>query len=106
MEQTNISITNIQYKGKVVPVLNYLSTMPSAREGIASPFLISALYAGEWSASCPSSITPGERASDTHCIGDWVRPRDGVDTVKKKKSLANAGNQTPAVQPVGHCYTD
>jgi hypothetical protein len=27
---------------------------------------------GEWTASCPSCFTPGERAPSTHLIGGWV----------------------------------
>jgi hypothetical protein len=30
---------------------------------------------GEWFTSLPCRFTPGERAPDTHCIGDWVGPR-------------------------------
>jgi hypothetical protein len=50
--------------------------------GIAPPFLTSALDGGEWSASRPGSFTTGERSPDTHWIGGWVDPRDGLDAVK------------------------
>jgi hypothetical protein len=66
-----------------------------------------ALDGGEWSASCSSHFTPGEIAPRTHCVGDWMGPRAGLDSVEKRKvSLTSAGNQTPAVQPVTHRYTD
>jgi hypothetical protein len=31
-----------------------------------------------------AALTPGERAPDTHCIGDWVGPRVGLDAVEKR----------------------
>jgi hypothetical protein len=37
-------------------------------------FLTSALVGGEWTASRPHRFNPGERVSDTHCIGSWVGP--------------------------------
>jgi hypothetical protein len=39
-------------------------------------------------------FTPGEKAPGTHCIGDWVGPKDSLDTVanRKKSSLPPAGN--------------
>jgi hypothetical protein len=50
-------------------------------------FLTSALAGGEWSASRPDRLTPGERAASTHWIGGWVDPRAGLDDVKKRKFL-------------------
>jgi hypothetical protein len=41
------------------------------------------LGGSEWSASCPSCFTPKERAPVTHCIGDWVGPRAGLDVMLK-----------------------
>jgi hypothetical protein len=38
--------------------------------GTDSPFLISALNEGEWSASRPSHFSPGENPLDIHCVGD------------------------------------
>jgi hypothetical protein len=40
-----------------------------------SIFLTSALVGGEWSASCPSHLTPGERAPTTHWIGRLGGPQ-------------------------------
>jgi hypothetical protein len=48
-------------------------------------FLTSVLVGGEWSASLPGRITPGERAPRTHWIAGWVDPRAGLDNVEKKK---------------------
>jgi hypothetical protein len=41
------------------------------------------LVGGEWSASCPSHFTPGERAPSTHWIGGWVGPRASLDDMEK-----------------------
>jgi hypothetical protein len=48
-------------------------------------FLTSALDGGEWSASCPSHITPRERAPPTHSVGGWVGPGDILDIMVKRK---------------------
>jgi hypothetical protein len=53
-------------------------------EGIAPPFLTSALHGGEWSASRPGRFTPEQRAPGTHWIGGWVAPRTGLDDVEKR----------------------
>jgi hypothetical protein len=58
---------------------------------IAPPFLTSALVAGEWSASRPCRLTPGEIAPGTHWIGDWVDPRAGLDDMEKRKFLTIPG---------------
>jgi hypothetical protein len=50
-------------------------------------FLTSALVGGEWSASRPSRLTPGEGAPRTHWIGDWVGPRVSLGDIKKRKIL-------------------
>jgi hypothetical protein len=55
-----------RWKGKIVPVLKQLSTMPrrERRKGdIAPPFLTSALDWGEWSVSSPSHFTPISKES-------------------------------------------
>jgi hypothetical protein len=49
-------------------------------------FLISALAGSELSASRPGRFTPG-----THCVGDWVDPRAGLDDVEKRKFLTLPG---------------
>jgi hypothetical protein len=46
-------------------------------------FLTSALVEGKRSASRPYCFTPGERAPDTHWIGDWVDPRAGLEYMDK-----------------------
>jgi hypothetical protein len=59
-------------------------------------FTISALYGGEWSASRPGrAFTPGERTPDTHCTGDWVGPRAGLDTEARGKILCLRRDRTP-----------
>jgi hypothetical protein len=42
------------------------------RRGIFPSFLNSVLYGGEWSASGPCRVTPGEIASGVHCIGGSI----------------------------------
>jgi hypothetical protein len=54
--------------------------------GIALPFLISELDAGEWSASVPGRFTSGEIATGTYCIGRWLSPREGLDAMLKRKA--------------------
>jgi hypothetical protein len=49
--------------------------------GTAPPFFILALSEGGFSVSYPSSFIPGERDSHTPWMGDWVGPRNGLDTV-------------------------
>jgi hypothetical protein len=44
-----------------------------------------ALEGGEWSASCPSHFTPGERDPDTHWISGWVGLAASLDTVEKRQ---------------------
>jgi hypothetical protein len=51
--------------------------------GKAPPFLTSALVGGEYSASCPVRFTPGDRATGTHCVGDWVGSRAGLNDEEK-----------------------
>jgi hypothetical protein len=42
---------------------------------IDPPFLTSSLDGGEWSASRPGRLTPGDRFPGTHWIGGWMGPR-------------------------------
>jgi hypothetical protein len=63
--------------------------------GIAPPFLALAVDGSEWSASRPCRFTPGERAPDTHWIGNWM---DAVE--KRKILLCRASNQgRPVLSP-------
>jgi hypothetical protein len=41
------------------------------------------------------SFTPRERAPVTHCIGDWVGPRGGLDTVVKSEIPSSCRNSSP-----------
>jgi hypothetical protein len=56
-------------------------------------FLTSVLFGREWLASRPGRFTPGERAPDTHWIGDWVGPTAGLDDAEK--ILDPTGTRTP-----------
>jgi hypothetical protein len=59
--------------------------MGSGNEGVAPSFMTSVPDVGEWLASCPSSIIPGERANGTHWMGGWMGPRVGLESVEKRK---------------------
>jgi hypothetical protein len=71
----------------------------------APPFLTSAIDGGEWSASRSCRFNPGEMVPVTHCIGGWVGPRTGMDSLEKRK-LDPSGNRTPITYPVARRYTD
>jgi hypothetical protein len=75
-------------------------------EDIVSLFLILTLSGGKWSASRPGRFTAGERPPVP--IGQqtgWF-PELVWRLWRKEKSLALAGNRTPAVQPVTRRYID
>jgi hypothetical protein len=71
-------------------------------------FFTSALVGGEWSASSPDRFTLGERAPNTHWMGDWSGPRAGMDDMEKWKLLPPLGHQLwPfVIQPVASRYND
>jgi hypothetical protein len=73
-------------------------------------FSTSALYGGEWSASCPGrALTPEERTLGTHWTEGWVGPRAGLDTEVRGKILCPCRGSKldrPVVQPVVRHYTD
>jgi hypothetical protein len=52
---------------------------------MAPPLLDSALDEGEWSVSCPGFFTPEVGAPGIYWVGDWVGPRAGLDSVKKRR---------------------
>jgi hypothetical protein len=54
-------------------------------------FLTWALVGGEWSASRPDRLTPGERGPGTHWIGGWVDLRADMDDEEKRKFLILPG---------------
>jgi hypothetical protein len=51
-----------------------------------------------------AALRPGGNGSDTRWIGDWVGPRDDLDAVEQKTSLATTENRTPDVQPSPSLY--
>jgi hypothetical protein len=71
-------------------------------------FLTSVLVGGEWSALRPGRFTPQKEPPRTHCIGDWVGPRTGLEDVGRRKSCPyRDSNSDPlAVQHVASRYTD
>jgi hypothetical protein len=40
-----------------------------------------------------------------HCIGGWVDPRAGLDTVEETKIYSSTGNRIPVVQPIAVAIT-
>jgi len=52
----------------------------------------SALDRDECSASRSGRFIPGEGTPSTHCIGDRLGHRTGLDVVAKRKFPASAGN--------------
>jgi hypothetical protein len=61
-------------------------------------FLTSVPAGGEWSASRPDRLPPGEKAPGTHWIGGWVDPRAGLDYLEKRKFLTLLGLE---LRPLG-----
>jgi hypothetical protein len=51
----------------------------------------------------PAALPPGKRPG-THCIGDWVGPRVGLDGCGKFRPPLGLDHRT--VQPVPRRYTD
>jgi hypothetical protein len=62
-------------------------------------FLPWTLGGGECRASRPCRFNTWGRATDTRWIGGSVGARADPDAVEKRKSLAPAGNRTPASNP-------
>jgi hypothetical protein len=64
-----------------------------AYEGVEedSPFLTSALHAGEWCSSCAGRFIPGETTPGTLWIRCWVGPKAGLEFVEKRKTLPLLG---------------
>jgi hypothetical protein len=57
----------------------------------------------EWSGLFLATLPPARKAPNIHCIGTWVGPIFGLDTVKRRKPLSPARNWTPnsaVIQPV------
>jgi hypothetical protein len=70
-------------KGKVVPVLNWVPR----QEGIlgewrySSKCSLTSAYEVNGQLHAPVALLPGKKILATHCIGGWVGPRAGLDTV-------------------------
>jgi hypothetical protein len=60
-------------------VTHYAMRTHKGSEGIAPPFLTSALDGGEGSASRSGRFTLIERVAGAHCIRGWVGPTAGLD---------------------------
>jgi hypothetical protein len=76
----------IVIEGKVLLVLNWLSTTQWKRMGIGyiDPILLTSAQAkGEWSVSLLCRFSLGEMASGTRLIGGWVNPRSSLDDMQK-----------------------
>jgi hypothetical protein len=55
----------------------------------------STLYGGECSDSRPFPLYPGQIASDTNYIGNWVGCRAGLQTMEKENVFSLLGDRTP-----------
>jgi hypothetical protein len=89
-------------KGKVVPVLNYFSTMPWGHVGkwrYSSPLLTSELDGDECSDSRPGRFNLGGKAPDIYCMGGWVGPRDALDDIEKGKIMSLPGIEPRLSRP-------
>jgi hypothetical protein len=72
-------------------------------EGIAPPFLTSALDAGELSASSPYRFAPGETISSNHWIGGWGRPQSWSEVDGEENGILSYRESNPdssVVKPV------
>jgi hypothetical protein len=92
-------------------VLDHLSTTPwrRMREWMyRSTYSCWALVGGDWSASRPERSAHWERDPGTHCTGDWVGPRSGLDDLEGRKSCSywDSKSDPSAIQPVARRYTD
>jgi hypothetical protein len=68
-------------------------------------FFASSLNEGEWSASCPSRLTPGKLSLvHSRCAG--LAPKPDWTLWLVEKSLSPANGVTPTVHPVAFLYTD
>jgi hypothetical protein len=85
-------------KGQVVPVLNYLSTMPWRRmwEWSYSSTFIYLDNRWRWMfIFTPRPLYAKERAPDTNWIGGWVGPRAGLDAVEWRKIVCPCRESNP-----------
>jgi hypothetical protein len=73
---------------------------------IAPSFLTWELGGGEWSASCPDRLTPGERAPGTTLIGELLGPRAGLNAVEERKTFCPYWESNPSIQPAARRYSD
>jgi hypothetical protein len=92
--------STLEGKGKALPVLNYLSTMPWGSGGIALPFITSALFeAGELHSLAVLTPHPQRPLQYSLCTLDrwmgWCQSRSGL--YGGQKNPAVAGYQNPAV---------
>jgi hypothetical protein len=55
-------------------------------------FLSSELVTGNNQHQAPAALPPWKGTHDAHCIGGWLDPRSGVDTLADRKILDLAGN--------------
>jgi hypothetical protein len=69
-------------------------------------FLTSAINGGEQLVSRPDRVSPGEKAPNSHWIGSWVTPRDGLDAMAKRKTTVPAGSRSPSSSLYPSHYTE
>jgi hypothetical protein len=77
-------ICDIKLKVKLSLSFNWASHLDGVLEDCrhkSTYCLTSALDGGEWLASRPGRFNSTEGSPSTHCIGGWVGPRAGLDSV-------------------------
>ena len=73
-----MQLIGIKYiKVKVKVNLGQATKAQRGSRGIALLFNLSARW-GRWSAPRPGRTLPQGKRPATHCIGGWVKPRDGM----------------------------
>jgi hypothetical protein len=65
-------------------------------EGVAPPFLTSAVIGGEWPASRPGRFTPVKGHRVPILIGGWVGPRTGLDDTERRKISCPCRDSNPS----------
>jgi len=78
-------LLNIKGKGSLFWTTHHTMKTHGKLKLYFHTFVISALYGGLWSASCPCHFTPGGRAPGIYCIGRRVNPAAGLGAVTKGK---------------------
>jgi hypothetical protein len=72
------------------------------REVYLQKYLTLALDGLEWLVPCTTCVNHRARTPPYHWIGGWVGPRNNLNTMEYKRSLATARKQTPIPWSLAH----